>query len=547
MTPIHRHSHLRPVLRDEHVLDESQLAARTLEQAGQVQLLLIDLQLQAVDVLGDRLQSLPEGTLVAAQHRELLVLAGALGLCAGQPYTRLRDRTVHRVEHGRQRLDHKGRSVNLAPADDRPPRSLLRCRTLGLQLAGERLTPRLLGTNAFLRRLHPEARLDLCVARGLEFGVQGVACTHIEDRTWASARRLELGFRLVRRGLRIRHPLPGQPESDTEPIEFCLRGLELHFKPVQVLRLRGQLRVELAQGRERRGRLLLRHLQHAALLGECELRPVDERRHFAEPLMRRVAVRNEFDTALLRARTTAEHEIGEHFAPAGDDRHRSAELALRESGRGRPGRVEIVGDGGERQQPEHATRRFDHGTGGNDPVDPGQIDIGCARGRDDDLHPPEVVGGCVGDRLERCLAILGEHGIRQRTESRGNGRLEPRAHPDVLCDQSAHTRQARIHESGGTVLLVERERQCAGARIEGVPLTFEYVEFLAEPLDLALGLEDVGLGELIGLVEVALVRIRDRGIRLARRELGARLLLAVGGRVECVLLAEHFAAHRGKP
>ena len=71
---VDRDRDLGAVLGDQHVLDQAELAARPLEQARQVQLLLVDLQLEAVHALGDRLQPLAQRVLLAAQAGELLVL-----------------------------------------------------------------------------------------------------------------------------------------------------------------------------------------------------------------------------------------------------------------------------------------------------------------------------------------------------------------------------------------------------------------------------------------------------------------------------------------
>ncbi len=544
---IHRNRHLGPVLGDEHVFDEPELAARPLEQARQVQFLLVDLQLEAVDVLGDRLQAFPECALVAAEGGQFLVLAGTLGLRRGQFDPGLGDRAVDRVEHGREGIDHEGRGIDLTPADDRTPRSLFSCRTLGLQLTGDGFTPGLLGAHPFLGRLYAETRLDLGLACCLELAVQGVAGADVEDRTGTGACRLELALRLLGSCLSIRHALSGEPERDAESIELRRRRFELHLETVQLLGLRGQLRVELAQRCEGCSRLLLRDLQHAALLGERELRPVDQRRHLTEAFLRCVAIRDQFDAALLRPGTAAQDEIGEHFACARDDRHRRTQLAFRKRSRGDTRCIEVVGDRGEREHTENPTGCLDHGTRGDDAVDPGQVDVGRARVGDDDFDPAEIVSGCVGDRLERCVAVVGEYGIRQRTESRRNRGLIPRAHADVFGHESAHPGEPGVDQCGGAVLLVECERQGAGACGESVALPFQDVEFFAQALDLPFGLEHIGLGELVRLVEVALARVRDGRLRLALGERGPRLLFAVRCRVESVLLPQHLAAHGRQP
>ena len=69
-----------------------------------MQLLLVDVQLEAVHVLGDGVQALAHGRLLAADALQLLVAAGALRLRAPERDAGLGDRRVDRGEHGRQRV-----------------------------------------------------------------------------------------------------------------------------------------------------------------------------------------------------------------------------------------------------------------------------------------------------------------------------------------------------------------------------------------------------------------------------------------------------------
>ncbi len=227
-----------------------------------------------------------------------------------------------------------------------------------------------------------------------------------------------------------------------------------------------------------------------------------------------------------------------------DEGDRAAEPTGAERlGRGARG-FQVVGDRGERQQAQHAGGRIDHRAGGHDACDAAEVDLGSRGVGHDDLHPAQVVGGGVGDRVERVAPAVGEHGIGQRAERCRDRGLESGVHPEVFGDQTANTRQARAHQRGGPVLLVERERQGGGAGGEGVALALERVEILAQLLDEPLGLEHVGLRELVRLVEAVLTRVADLGVRLARSELGARFLATLGRGVEGVLLPQHFTAHR---
>ena len=147
----------------------------------------------------------------------------------------------------------------------------------------------------------------------------------------------------------------------------------------------------------------------------------------------------------------------------------------------------------EREDAEHAGRRRPRRDGAaTTPADAGRGRPSAARRvGDDDLDPAEVVGGARARRRRtRRVAVVGEHRVGERAEGRRDRRLVARLDPDVLGHEAADAGEPGGDQRGRAVLLVERQRQGAGAGGEGVALALQRVQLLAQPLDLALGLED---------------------------------------------------------
>ena len=85
-----------------------------------MQLLLVDLQLEAVHALGEPCEPLPQRGLLGAKRRELLVLGRSRGLGLGQCDPSLGDRPVDRVQNAGKLLHDSGCRFALCASDDRP-------------------------------------------------------------------------------------------------------------------------------------------------------------------------------------------------------------------------------------------------------------------------------------------------------------------------------------------------------------------------------------------------------------------------------------------
>ena len=108
-------------------------------------------------VLADRKQPLAQRALFAPQGRELLVLLRALRLTGRELHARLRNRTVHGIEHGGQRGDNLRRGGDLALADHREAGVLLGGFTLGDELRRELLGASPLRPDSFTHGLELDA------------------------------------------------------------------------------------------------------------------------------------------------------------------------------------------------------------------------------------------------------------------------------------------------------------------------------------------------------------------------------------------------------
>ena len=148
----------------------------------------------------------------------------------------------------------------------------------------------------------------------------------------------------------------------------------------------------------------------------------------------------------------------------------------------------------------------------------------------------------------RGVAVVGEHGVGERAERRGDGRLEAGLHLHVLGDQPADAVSFAATSAVEPSFWSRASERALVRRGEGVALALVRVQLLAQPLDLGLGRDDLGLGELVGRVEVGLARVgRSRPPPRARANSALRGLAPGERRIERVLLAQHLAAHRGEP
>ena len=267
---------LGAVLGDQHVLDEAELGAGALEQARQVQLLLVDLHLEAVHVLGDRRAAARAG---AASSRRS---ATSSSFCwRARPRPR-RARAAPRPRSGRPTSSTAGSAsttavadVHLPATDDGTPGRLLGGRALGLELARERVGARparrapARGRSRAAAAPRPRARGPPRARRagrraprrrgsgaGCDCAVVELGRARSTAALSASATRLGGELRAPRRGARARRrpprPAPARGRASRPAAASCASNSR-------------------SAARARR-RLLLRDLQGAALLGEREPR-----------------------------------------------------------------------------------------------------------------------------------------------------------------------------------------------------------------------------------------------------------------------------------
>ena len=167
----------------------------------------------------------------------------------------------------------------------------------------------------------------------------------------------------------------------------------------------------------------------------------------------------------------------------------------------------------------------------------------------DDLDPAELLGDRVLDGASSAAStVVGEHGVGERAERRGDGGLEAGLHLHVLGDEAADAGEPAATRALEPSFWSRAEREGAGAGREGVAFAFAAVQLVAERSISASASNSARLGELVGLVEVGLAAVGRSRPRPRAAANSARAALATLARgLERVLLAQHLAAHGGEP
>src|SRR5690606_6134003 len=134
---------IRAIFRNQNIFIDGKLRGDALEQARQVELLLVDLQLEPVHALSEACQTLPQRALLRAQGRQLLVVRRSLRFGRRQRHPGFGDGAVDGIQHARHLLGDGGRGCPLGAADDGATCSLGRgialLRSLALQRRDARL------------------------------------------------------------------------------------------------------------------------------------------------------------------------------------------------------------------------------------------------------------------------------------------------------------------------------------------------------------------------------------------------------------------------
>ena len=198
--------------------------------------------------------------------------------------------------------------------------------------------------------------------------------------------------------------------------------------------------------------MLLGPFEAPALLGERESGPVDEGGDLSEAVFRGIPIGDQFKARALGTRAALEDLGAEHVAGAGDDGGETLGQPLEGAVR----RREIIRDQGAAEQLPHSSWRRDYTFGRHEIIGVHLRRVGDAAFCHHNLHPTEIVGAGVLDRRKRGIPGGGEHGIRDRTESRGDCGLKPRLHLDMLGDKPLDAVEPGRDESTRAVLLIHR-------------------------------------------------------------------------------------------
>ncbi len=168
--------HVGTVFRDENILVQAQFGGDPLEQARHVEALLVHLELEAVDALGETAEAFADGRLLRPEGRELRGQRGARLLGELQLHASLHHGPVDRVEHGRQRVGDVGGELPLRTADHGATRGL--CRRGALPLA---LTHQLIDAGLKLRTMRLPDRFQDHDKPDAQYAEAGLDADHILD------------------------------------------------------------------------------------------------------------------------------------------------------------------------------------------------------------------------------------------------------------------------------------------------------------------------------------------------------------------------------
>ena len=454
------------------------------------------LQLEAVHALGEPREPLAHRRLARAQLAELRRHRGAGLLGQLQRDARLGHGPVDRVEQRRQARGDVGGDIALCSADHRAAGRLGGGGALAFALAHELIDARLSGTHAFLERLDVEPRAHLGVAGGLEICEQSVARRRVEDRT----RRLLRGLQRLAGGpgrlLGIRHRRLRLPEPRLESLALGDGRLVADDRPVDLLGVRGEGRVVLAQPLQRLPGEATPLLPAALRVGKGLAQRIGDHADLGETLGRRVALRGQLQTRTSAARARAHGGHRRLLAAAGDDRRVSARGEKGGSHGGKS--VEVVDDEYVGEDGSDPLRRRDEvardDRAGHVQPRAGRVRPGLG---DRDVDGAEVVVARGPGEGEGGVEIIDEHPLRERAEGRRDGALVSGAHLHRIADEPADAFAAAGDERGRGVADIERPPERRGLRRERLDLALGAVQPLPQRAHLGLGVGGVALRALV--------------------------------------------------
>ncbi len=483
-----------------------------------MQPLLVDLHLERVHTVREGLQPVAQLALLVPDRLQLGVAAGPLGLFRRELHPCLGEGPVDRGQHHRQVREHPFGRGDLGPADDREPCRFLGRGTLGLELPFQLVGASALGTRAFPGGLDLQPVLDLGGPGGVDRVLRRRSGRRVDDGLRPVGelpeRGLRLGQRRVGRGRRAvglgqgstqtvdlgRGVLGACPGGRAGPVVLGARAGVLTRGTVGLVH-RASCRLDRGpRGLEARGRV--RRLGHdgpSSRLGG-------------------VPVGDEFDAG--RGPCPAAGHPGSADQVAGPRDHRGVrgggehglqvDVVVRDQRVGQQG-----GEGGRalHQVERPVDRRRQHGR---------QSGTGAGNVGDDHVDAAEVGGPGVLDGAECDRAVVGEDGVGQAVERRGDGRLEPGRHREAVGQAADDARTTGVDDGLGAVAHVDRQRQGGDPGVQRVPLTLERVQPVAVGVPvglrvvelLARGGEGRGEGVLVGVEGRVTADVLERGGRL---------------------------------
>ena len=356
----------------------------------------------------------------------------------------------------------------------------------------------LAGAHAFLEGLDIEARAHLGVAGGFEVGEQSVAGRRVEDRPGRLLRRLQGVARGVRGLLCIGHRRLRLPEPRLESLALGDGRLVAHGRAVDLLGVRRQRRVVLAQALQRLTGEPASVVPSLLGVGEGFAQRVGDHADLGETIVRRVSLGRKLETRPPAARAGAHGVLGDDLTRTGHDGDRSAEFALCERPTRRVCRGEVVDDHRVGQYTGDAGRRRDDLDSGRHTDEAGEGWRHRRSPGDGDVDPSEVGFRRGAGEVERRGDVVDEHAFGERAEGGRDRGFEAGRDFDGVADEASDAGTTALDQRRGGVSHVEGTTKRRGLRGERLEFAFGGVQALAQCAHLGLGGGGVALRAFVG-------------------------------------------------
>ncbi len=452
----------------------------------------MDLQLEAVDALGEPGEPGTDGGLLGPELRELLRHRGPRRFRGRQVDARLGHRAVDGVEQRRNLGGDIGGDLALGAPDHGSACRFGRGIPLPFPLLLELDDARFAGADAFTERLDVQARAHLAFSRGFERGEHPIARRRVQNRSRGLECDRELLLGDPRGSLGVRHGSLSLRDARGEAVALGDRSLVAHGRAVDLLSVGRRGGVVGPQRLERGPGRLPSGVESAHAVGKCFAERVGDDHDLGEPVGRGVAFGSQFQArpALTRPRP---HRLRGHDLSR-PRHHRGSGV----TGEERLRRREVIHDHDVAEEGEDAVRCLHDVARRNRARDAGDRLRSLVGRGDRDVDDPEIASPHRPGHGERVVARVDEHALGERAEDSRDGCLIARGHLDRIADESPDAGPSARDDLGRCVAHIQRATERLRLRGQGVQLPLRGVEALAQSAHGGLGIRRLPLRSLVG-------------------------------------------------